>query len=316
MKLSEKFLRVLVDCTDKAFYKEMTEKYNLQGLPTLAFFDAGGKKIDETCGYSPDVKSYLALMQKALGARSGDPTPSIDPNPSQDERIEKILRRIEKEMRDSEERLREDIRKIVRAELEKSGAKGAGKEKSLEAEVDAFAAKIKEDQGVNSWIRKMLLSPKGKEYVRSQMEAQGIEDFEQAVDMYFAKNEDGTYSLRPEFEEEARRMMEESEPKKDDSPKRAYLGITPDDFSDEQRQSLGLEKGHGVKILEITKGGPAEGAGVKPGDVLLSIGGKKVGDDNIGAVLGGCKPGERIAVVILRGKEKVKLEVTLAEKRD
>ena len=174
MKLSEKFLRVLVDCTDKAFHGEMTKKYSLPGLPTLAFFDGDGKKIEETCGYSPDAKIYLALLRKALGARSGDATPSVDPNPSQDERVEKILRRIEKEMRESEARLRDDIRRIVRAELEKGGAAGAGKEKSLEETVDAFAAKIREDQGVNSWIKKLLLTPKGKEYARSQMEAQGI----------------------------------------------------------------------------------------------------------------------------------------------
>lgn len=279
----------------------MTKKHDLTGLPTLAFFDADGRKIDEIAGYTPDLQAYLKLMTKALG-----------PAPSQDERVEKIMKRIDKELRESSAKLREEIVKLVREELEKA------RPPSFNAQLDAFADKLKKDDGIHGRLRRVLKSREGKDFVREAMQQQGIESLEQAIKLFFEPDSTGAWIVKPEQEQTLLEWLDEVAPVEPEPElkKRAYLGITPDDFSDDQRRKLGLEKGHGIRILEVAKGGPAEKGGIQPGDVLLTISGKKVGDENIMTILESSRPGDNVEVVILRKSEKVKLAVTLGEERE
>lgn len=282
----------------------MTRKHGLSGLPTLAFFDAKGAKLDEISGYLPESKPYLAMMTKHA---KGGVAPAVATN---EERIDRILRRFDRELEESEGRLRSDIRGIVKSAFQK---KDAPKAKPLEEQIDEFAAKIKEDGDLHSRLKKFLGTPRGKEFVRNQLQEQGFDGLEPAVELYFEKNQDGTYSILPGYDEQLRGYLDQLETPEEPRP---YLGISPDDFSDDQRKELGLEKGHGIKILEIVPGGPAAQAGIKPGDILLSIGGKKVGDENIESVLGTLRAGDQLEAVVLRGKEKQKLKLTLGEKRE
>lgn len=301
MKLSAKFHRALVDCSDKAFYREMTKKYELTGLPTLAFFDADGRKIDEIAGYTPDAQAYLKLMTKALG-----------PAPVQDERVEKALQRIDQAIREWSKSVREEILRLVREEI----AKSKSQPPSFDAQLDAFADRLKKDDGIHGRLRKILKSKDGKDFVRAAMEQQGIESLEQAIELFFEKDSAGAWVVKPEQEQTLLEWLDEVAPvePEPEPKKRAYLGITPDDFTDDQRRKLGLEKGHGIKILEVAKGGPAENGGVRAGDIVLTIGGKKVGDENIMTILEASKPGDKVEVVVLRKSEKVKLTLVLGEK--
>jgi putative serine protease PepD len=68
----------------------------------------------------------------------------------------------------------------------------------------------------------------------------------------------------------------------------------------------------GAKIASVTAGGPAERAGIQPGDVIVSVGGKKV--PNFGAlsqVISRFRAGDRVAVVVDRGGHRETIEVTL-----
>lgn len=277
----------------------MTKKYELSGLPTLAIFDDAGRKVDEIAGYTPDSKAYLKIMTAALG-----------PAPSQDERVERVLKRIDQELRETYAKLREEIAKLVREELEKS------KTPSFDAFLDAFADRLKKDDGIHARLRKVLKSAEGKRFVREAMEQQGIESLDQAIELFFEKDSTGAWVVKPEQEQTLLEWLDEVAPEEPtpEPKRRAYLGITPDDFTDDQRRKLGLEKGHGVLVLEVAKGGPAENAGVRPGDVLLTLAGKKVGDENILTILESSKPGEEVEVVVLRKSEKVKLTLVLGEK--
>ncbi len=70
-------------------------------------------------------------------------------------------------------------------------------------------------------------------------------------------------------------------------------------------------KDKGLKVGEV--GGGAKKAGVKKGDVLLSVGGVKVGTrEELVEALKGKQAGDSIPVEVLRGKKKVRLEVKLA----
>ena len=57
---------------------------------------------------------------------------------------------------------------------------------------------------------------------------------------------------------------------------RAMLGIAGDDLSPQLAQYFGVKQGAGVLVSEVTKGGPADHAGLKAGDVIVQVDGKPV----------------------------------------
>jgi serine protease Do len=61
-------------------------------------------------------------------------------------------------------------------------------------------------------------------------------------------------------------------------PRRGWLGVNIQSVTDEIAESLGLDKPRGALIASVQNGGPAQVAGIQPGDVVLSFDGKKVAD--------------------------------------
>ena len=58
---------------------------------------------------------------------------------------------------------------------------------------------------------------------------------------------------------------------------RAMLGISADDLTPQLAQYFGVKQGKGVLISEVTKGGAADKAGLKAGDVIVQVDGKPIG---------------------------------------
>ena len=54
------------------------------------------------------------------------------------------------------------------------------------------------------------------------------------------------------------------------------LGAELDDLTDDRREQLSLSDNRGVGIARLVAGGPAETAGIKLSDILLSVGGRDV----------------------------------------
>lgn len=81
---------------------------------------------------------------------------------------------------------------------------------------------------------------------------------------------------------------------------RAYLGTIPD-YAEEVK---------GVKLGGATKGGPADKAGIKAGDIIVELGGKKI--ENIydyTYAIEALKIGQKVKVVVERKGKRVKLEL-------
>jgi membrane-associated protease RseP (regulator of RpoE activity) len=57
---------------------------------------------------------------------------------------------------------------------------------------------------------------------------------------------------------------------------RVTLGISGDDVSPQLAEYFGVKQGKGVLISEVTKGGAADQAGLKAGDVIVQVDGKPV----------------------------------------
>ena len=60
--------------------------------------------------------------------------------------------------------------------------------------------------------------------------------------------------------------------------KRGWLGVRIQTVTDDIAENLNLPKAHGALVAGTTEGGPAEKAGVQPGDVIIGFDGKDVPD--------------------------------------
>jgi 2-alkenal reductase len=88
------------------------------------------------------------------------------------------------------------------------------------------------------------------------------------------------------------------------------IAITPEIAA---RNDLPVE--YGVFVVRVLGDGPADDAGVKPGDVILSIGGQRIGQGmSFTEVLFQHSPGERVSLEVFRDGETFGVEVTLGER--
>jgi hypothetical protein len=87
---------------------------------------------------------------------------------------------------------------------------------------------------------------------------------------------------------------------------RPYFGSIPD-FSQEQP---------GYSLMGVSKGGPAERAGIKAGDTILKLGENPIANlDDFDTALRKFKAGDRVTILLKRGDDELRFEVTLEPPR-
>ncbi len=94
--------------------------------------------------------------------------------------------------------------------------------------------------------------------------------------------------------------------KQDGKVERGWLGVNLQAVTKEFADSLGLAKEGGALIAAVEPKSPAEKAGLKAGDVVLSVGGKPIKDTrDLARNVGMVKPGSKLDLAVWRdGKEK------------
>jgi len=96
--------------------------------------------------------------------------------------------------------------------------------------------------------------------------------------------------------------------------KRRYLGVYTQDINRELSEHFGLEKGRGVLIASIKEGSPAEKAGLKVGDVIISADGVRVeGVEELSEHVQDKKKGDKVKIEFLRDKKKMSVDVEVEE---
>ena len=91
---------------------------------------------------------------------------------------------------------------------------------------------------------------------------------------------------------------------------RGWIGVEAQEITLELAESFGLASTTGVLIAGVLKGSPADRAGVKPGDILLSIDAKPVSDPiAMLNIVAGLTPGKAAAVSVRRDQKKIDLQV-------
>ena len=95
---------------------------------------------------------------------------------------------------------------------------------------------------------------------------------------------------------------------------RGWLGVTIQDITPELSQKFGLKDSKGALVGDISKGSPAEKAGMMRGDVILEFNGKEV--KSVGSLrnmVSQSKVGTQVKLKILRGGKEYQLTVAIAE---
>ncbi len=96
---------------------------------------------------------------------------------------------------------------------------------------------------------------------------------------------------------------------------RGWLGVEIQDLNPALAESFGLPDQNGVIIAGVLKRGPADKAGLQPGDVILEINGGAVRDVRSAlTTITQAKPGNRIHIKGLRNRKAFELDAEVAER--
>jgi serine protease DegQ len=111
----------------------------------------------------------------------------------------------------------------------------------------------------------------------------------------------------------ARQVMEQII--REGSVTRGWIGVGVQDVNKESAESFKLAATKGVLITQLVRGGPAEKAGVRLGDILVAVNDKPVGDSTTMLnLVAGLQPGELAKVALLREQANTELAITVGRR--
>ncbi|MHA6325113.1 S1C family serine protease [Roseivivax sp. CAU 1753] len=101
----------------------------------------------------------------------------------------------------------------------------------------------------------------------------------------------------------------------DGSVERGWLGVRIQPVSDEVAMALGFDDGKGVMIADVTADTPAEDAGLKQGDIVLSVNGTAVETPrDLTRAIATERPGAEVEITYLRRGNETSVTVTLGDR--
>ena len=97
------------------------------------------------------------------------------------------------------------------------------------------------------------------------------------------------------------------------SQRQGYLGVTTQTLTDELREGLDFNyDGDGALVSDVSDGSPADRAGIRPGDIIVSINSEDIaGSSELRRVVRGFDEGENVSVKVIRNGSSRTLDVRL-----
>jgi serine protease DegQ len=96
---------------------------------------------------------------------------------------------------------------------------------------------------------------------------------------------------------------------------RGWIGVEPQDITPELAESFGLTRKSGAIIAGVLKGGPADKAGIRPGDILVAVEGKPVTDtSDMLNLIADLKPGNKARMTVLRKSQESTIDVVIGKR--
>ncbi len=95
---------------------------------------------------------------------------------------------------------------------------------------------------------------------------------------------------------------------------RGWIGIQVQELTVDLASAFGLKEPKGALVSAVQRGGPAEKAGIQPGDVILSLNGQAIANSaDLARFVGSTRPGSTVKTEVWRKGNAVTVEVTLGE---
>jgi serine protease DegQ len=96
---------------------------------------------------------------------------------------------------------------------------------------------------------------------------------------------------------------------------RGWVGIAVQELTPELAESFKLKDTMGVLIAEVVRGSPADKAGIKAGDILVSIDGKPLADSTaMLETISALAPGKEAALMLLRNQSEIVIHVKVGKR--
>lgn len=96
---------------------------------------------------------------------------------------------------------------------------------------------------------------------------------------------------------------------------RGWIGVTIQDIDEATRDVMNLPPGEGVLIGSVTEGDPADKAGIKAGDVILSLNGISMNNVNeLRNTIAAISPGTEIPVIVFRNGDRKELTIEIGRR--
>ncbi|HHL4079325.1 MULTISPECIES: Do family serine endopeptidase [Burkholderia] len=96
---------------------------------------------------------------------------------------------------------------------------------------------------------------------------------------------------------------------------RGWIGVEPQDVTPEIAESFGLQQKSGAIVAGVLQGGPADKAGIKPGDILVSVNSEEITDTTkLLNVVAQIKPGTPTKVHVVRKGKQFDVNVVIGKR--
>lgn len=98
---------------------------------------------------------------------------------------------------------------------------------------------------------------------------------------------------------------------------RGWLGVGIQSLSQELREYYGIDANQGALVTEVFEGDPADEAGIKAKDIILSVNGRDVKDSRaLSSIIADLPVGKKVVIHALRDGKKKRFKVKIAKRPD
>ena len=96
---------------------------------------------------------------------------------------------------------------------------------------------------------------------------------------------------------------------------RGWIGVTLQPLDEKLAKSFGINDTKGVLIADVSKGEPGDKAGLKAGDIVIAVDGKKATDSRtLVGIIGSKSPNDKVVLTVIRDSKQQNITVTLGER--
>ncbi len=96
---------------------------------------------------------------------------------------------------------------------------------------------------------------------------------------------------------------------------RGWIGVEPQDITPEMADSFNIKQTSGAIVAGVIRGGPADKAGIKPGDILIAIEGKPAANKTeVLNLIAQLKPDTKVKLTLLRNASESTVSVLIGKR--